>query len=83
VAVHDLSHLRLVGRVVRLYQRLGLQGLVRGSGVLKLLPKRLRELEAFTPDIQPKFSAELIAPVTPAAAGRSIALPCSPAVPRT
>jgi glycolate oxidase iron-sulfur subunit len=62
----DLSHLRFVGRVLRLYQRLGLQTFVRRSGVLKLLPKRLRELEAFTPDIQPKFSAELIAPVTPA-----------------
>ena len=55
-----------VGRVMRLYQQLGLQTLVRRSGVLKLLPKRLRELEAMTPDIQPKFSAELIAPVTPA-----------------
>ena len=63
----NLRHLRLVGRVLRLYQQLGLQTLVRRSGVLKLLPKRLRELEAFTPDIQPKFSAELIAPVTPAA----------------
>jgi len=63
----DLGHLRFVGRILRLYQQLGLQTLVRRSGVLKLLPKRLRELEAFTPDIQPRFSAELIAPVTPAA----------------
>jgi glycolate oxidase iron-sulfur subunit len=62
----DLSHLRLVGRVLRIYQHLGLQTLVRRSGVLKLLPKRLQELESITPDIQPKFSAELIAPVTPA-----------------
>jgi glycolate oxidase iron-sulfur subunit len=62
----DLSHLRLVGRVLRIYQQLGLQTLVRRSGVLKLLPKRLQELEGITPDIQPKFSAELIAPVTPA-----------------
>jgi glycolate oxidase iron-sulfur subunit len=62
----DLSHLRLVGHVLRIYQRLGLQSLVRRSGVLKLLPKRLQELEGITPDIQPKFSAELIAPVTPA-----------------
>jgi glycolate oxidase iron-sulfur subunit len=62
----DLSHLRFVGRVLRIYQQLGLQSLVRGSGVLKLLPKRLQELEGITPDIQPKFSAELIAPVTPA-----------------
>ena len=62
----DLSHLRLVGRVLRIYQQLGLQTLVRRSGVLKLLPKRLQELESITPDIQPRFSAELIAPVTPA-----------------
>ena len=66
----DLARLRLVGRVLRLYQRLGLQSLVRGSGVLKLLPKRLRELEAMTPAIQPRFSAELIQPVTPAAGPR-------------
>ena len=66
----DLSHLRLVGRVLRLYQQLGLQTLVRRSGVLKLLPKRLQELESITPDIQPKFSAELIAPVTPAVGPR-------------
>ena len=63
----DLRHLRFVGRVLRLYQQLGLQRFVRRCGVLKLLPKRLRELEAITPDIQPKFSAELIAPLTPAA----------------
>jgi len=62
----DLSHLRFVGRILRLYQQLGLQTLIRRSGVLRLLPKRLRELEAFTPAIQPKFSADLIAPVTPA-----------------
>jgi glycolate oxidase iron-sulfur subunit len=60
----DLSHLRLVGRVLRFYQQLGLQALVRRSGVLKLFPKRLQELESITPDIQPKFSAELIAPLT-------------------
>ena len=62
----DLSHLRFVGRILRIYQQLGLQALVRGSGVLKLFPKRLQELEGITPDIQPKFSAQLIAPVTPA-----------------
>ena len=62
----DLNRLQLVGRVLRLYQQLGLQTFVRRSGILKLLPKRLRELEAMTPTVQPKFSAELIAPVTPA-----------------
>ena len=62
----DLRRLRFVSRVLRLYQRLGLQSLVRRSGILKLFPKRLREFEALTPEIQPRFSAELIAPVTPA-----------------
>lgn len=62
----DMRRLRFLGRIMRLYQSLGLQTLVRRSGVLKLFPKRLRELEAMTPTIQPKFSAELIPPVTPA-----------------
>ena len=79
----DLNRLQLVGRVLRLYQQLGLQTLVRRSGVLKLLPKRLRELEAITPDIQPQFSADLIAPVTPALGRRNIASPCSPAARKT
>ena len=62
----DLSRLQFLGTVLRLYQQLGLQALLRSSGVLKLLPKRLRELEAMTPQIQPQFSADLIAPFTPA-----------------
>src|SRR6185369_10236169 len=60
------SRLQFVGRILGLYQRLGLQTFIRRSGILKLLPKRLRELEAMTPTVQPKFSAELIDPVTPA-----------------
>ena len=63
----DLARLRFVGAVIRLYQQMGLQGLVRRCGVLNLLPRRWRELEAMTPVIQPKFSSALIAPVTPAA----------------
>jgi glycolate oxidase iron-sulfur subunit len=62
----DLGRLRFVGAVIRLYQQLGLQGLLRRSGVLNLAPRRLRQLEAMTPLIQPQFSARLIAPVTPA-----------------
>src|SRR6188472_4530675 len=45
----DLRRLRFVSRVLRLYQRLGLQSLVRRSGILRLFPKRLRELESMTP----------------------------------
>lgn len=62
----DLSRLHLVGRFLRLYQELGLQTLVRRSGVLNLLPKRLRELESITPQVCAQVSSELIAPVTPA-----------------
>lgn len=66
---NDLNRLQLVGRAIRLYQQLGLQRLLRGSGVLKLLPRRLREMEAMTPPMQPQFTAELVSPVTPAAGG--------------
>ena len=61
----DLARLRCLGSLIRLYQRLGLQSLLRRSGVLKLLPQRLQQLEAMTPVIQPKFSAALIPPLTP------------------
>jgi glycolate oxidase iron-sulfur subunit len=51
--------LRLVGRLLWLYQESGLQTLVRRSG---LLPKSLRGLEAKTPRIQRHFSPDLIPP---------------------
>jgi glycolate oxidase iron-sulfur subunit len=60
----DLQRLKLVGRALRLYQELGLQRLLRGSGILKLLPRRLRELEAMTPTVQAQFSENVIAPIT-------------------
>ncbi len=66
----DHERLQLAGRALRLYQQLGLQRLLRTSGLLRLLPKRLQELEAMTPDIQPAFSADLIPPLTPARSPR-------------
>src|SRR5438270_702143 len=60
----DLSRLQWVGAVLRLYQNLGIQTLMRRSGILNLLPKRLQELEAMTPQINDQFSAEMIAPLT-------------------
>jgi glycolate oxidase iron-sulfur subunit len=62
----DLRHLELLGLAMRLYQKLGFQALLRGSGVMKLMPERLRELEAMTPEVQPAWTRELVAPVTPA-----------------
>src|SRR5436305_9612036 len=38
----DLRRLDLMGRILRLYQELGFQTLLRESGILRLLPKRLR-----------------------------------------
>ena len=67
----DLNRLQLVGHVLRLYQQLGLQTFIRRSGILRLLPRRLRELEAMTPEVQAKFSAELIDPITPAAGAKN------------
>jgi glycolate oxidase iron-sulfur subunit len=66
----DLQRLKLVGRIMRFYQDLGFQRLIRASGILRLLPKRLRELEAMTPTVQAQFSDGLIAPVTPPAAAK-------------
>lgn len=56
----DQRKLRFVGRMLWLYQASGLSALVRKSGVLRLLPKNLRELEPSTPPIQSKFSDEVI-----------------------
>jgi glycolate oxidase iron-sulfur subunit len=56
------SRLRLVGRLLWLYQAAGMQTLLRASGVLKILPPSWRHLEAKTPVIQRRFSPDLIAP---------------------
>lgn len=66
----DLRRLQVVGFAIRLYQQLGFQTLLRRSGVMRLMPKRLQELEAMTPQIQPSFSAELISPLTLASGPR-------------
>jgi glycolate oxidase iron-sulfur subunit len=66
----DLRRLELFGKALRLYQQLGLQTAVRRMGLMRLMPRRLQELEAMTPTVCEKFSAELIAPVTPAARER-------------
>lgn len=62
----DLRRLEIFGRILRLYQQLGIQSFIRGLGILELLPRRLFELEAMTPVVQPAFSADLIPPVLPA-----------------
>jgi glycolate oxidase iron-sulfur subunit len=55
--------LRLVRPVLAVYQKSGLQALVRKGGLLKLVPERLRAMEALAPKIGKQHS---IAEITPA-----------------
>jgi glycolate oxidase iron-sulfur subunit len=68
----DLRRLRFLGRLMRIYQWrwLGLQAVLRRWRLVRLLPKRLQELEAMTPDIPRRYSHQLIAEVTPAKGAR-------------
>jgi Fe-S oxidoreductase len=56
-------------RALRLYQRSGLQKLVRGSRVLNLFPRRLRAMEALLPEVPRSPALKL--PETAPARGRS------------
>ena len=62
----DLNRLKILGRVMQLWQGLGLQSAVRALGLTRLLPRRLRELEAMTPPVKSQWTEDLVAPVTPA-----------------
>ena len=67
--------LRFVGRLLWLYQRLGLQTAFRKIGLTKLLPKDLRRLEPQCPIVASKFSSQLIRPIeSPAKKTHRVAL---------
>ncbi len=66
----DLNRLKLVGLALRLWQRLGLQAAVRATGLTRLLPARLRELEAMTPAVCDAWTEDLVPPVTRAVGER-------------
>lgn len=53
--------LRAAGRMLRLYQRSGLEALSRRLGLTRLLPADLRRLEPQAPAVAPAFSDSLIA----------------------
>jgi glycolate oxidase iron-sulfur subunit len=57
------ERLRMMRWPLLAYQRSGLQGLVRRSGILRVLPKRVQAMEALLPRLP---SAEAVAEVTPA-----------------
>ncbi|UOF90269.1 (Fe-S)-binding protein [Fodinisporobacter ferrooxydans] len=45
------NRLKMVGKLTRFYQKSGLQAVSRKSGLLKILPKQLREMEAILPEV--------------------------------
>jgi glycolate oxidase iron-sulfur subunit len=63
VLLSNPKTLRTEGRLWWFYQATGLQALVRKSGVLRLFPRRIRELEKQAIPICSKFSDEIIAPL--------------------
>lgn len=56
----DLKRLEILGWLIRFYNESGLRTFIQKSGILKLLPSDLRSMEAMTPPIQKKLSADLI-----------------------
>lgn len=63
--------LRFVGWMLFLYQKTGIDRLLRSMQFLHLIPERLRELEPMTPLMKPPFSDAMIAPVE----GRDVSPP--------
>jgi len=57
------ARMNLLRAPLRLYQKSGLQSLVRASGLLNLLPKKLAAMELLMPPVK---SSESVAAVTPA-----------------
>lgn len=56
------SVLRWVGRILRVYQRSGVESAVRRLGLMRALPPSLQRLERLAPRIASAFSDALIAP---------------------
>ncbi|HEY7434379.1 MAG TPA: heterodisulfide reductase-related iron-sulfur binding cluster [Methylomirabilota bacterium] len=64
--------LRLAAAGLRLYQVSGLRGLVRASGLLRLLPEPLRHWEPLLPDLPSAADRAPLPEVTPAEGARRI-----------
>jgi glycolate oxidase iron-sulfur subunit len=65
-----VKRLRLLALPMMIYQRSGLQKLVRASGLLRLLPPRLEQMEALLPAVPARFWRRLPARVSPVIAPR-------------
>ncbi len=57
------DRLQKIGKLMRFYQKSGLQKATRGLGIMKLFPKHMQEMEAVLPLIPEKTSREALPPV--------------------
>jgi glycolate oxidase iron-sulfur subunit len=64
------GRLRLIALPMLVYQRTGLQALVRATGVLKLLPERMVAMEALLPRVPGSLFKKLPSKVSPAKTAR-------------
>jgi glycolate oxidase iron-sulfur subunit len=65
-----VKRLRLLALPMLIYQRTGLQRLVRASGLLRLLPRRLAQMEDLLPAVPSRFWRRLPVRVSPMVAPR-------------
>src|SRR6201996_4902776 len=65
-----VKRLRLMALPMLIYQRTGLQKLLRATGLLRLLPKRLSQMEALLPRVPSGFMQGLPSRVMPASQPR-------------
>ncbi|HTZ59965.1 MAG TPA: heterodisulfide reductase-related iron-sulfur binding cluster [Acidobacteriaceae bacterium] len=65
-----VNRLRLLALPMMIYQRTGLQKLLRAAGLLRLLPKRLAQMESLLPRVPAGFWRGLPGRVTPASQPR-------------
>jgi len=60
------NRMKLLGRSLRLYQKSGLQKIARGTGVMKLFPAHMREMERILPEAASQGVVERIGERYPA-----------------
>ncbi|WP_404822315.1 (Fe-S)-binding protein [Paenibacillus lycopersici] len=68
------NRMRLLGGALQLYQRAGLRKLARGTGLMKLFPPHLREMEAILPEASRRGVVEQIGAFHPAQGERIAAV---------
>lgn len=64
------ARLHAIGKLLRFYQRMGIQSLTRKWGLLRVMPKHLREMESVLPSIAAQPALESLPERTPAVGER-------------